>query len=231
VIYAAADLHGQLVDPPADASAILLVGDICPDFLRNVSSNPMGAVTSGSTEQADWLDHEFRGWLERLSLPTIAIWGNHDFVGEHPNLIPDLPWTLLQDTETEHDGLRIYGTPWVPGLPRWAFYASDEALELRGQAITSGIDILMSHGPPYRAGDYIPTSEKQRNKYGNFGGGHVGDKHLASAIRLAQPSITVCGHIHEAHGRHWLAGKRVYNVSALTELYEPRDDFWTKINP
>lgn len=234
MIYAAADLHGNLLDPPADATALLLAGDICPDFIRN-HGNPFAAVSNGATEQADWLDTKFRKWLKGHDLPTIGIWGNHDFVGEHPNLVPDLPMKLLEDTEVrfadyeEGRQLRIWGTPWVPGLPGWAFYASDFGLSARADLIPEGLDILMTHGPPMRGGGYIETSPKQRNKYGNYGGIDAGDITLTYAIREKKPKVTICGHIHEAHGRHWISGNRVLNVAAVTEDYVVREDPWTRI--
>jgi Icc-related predicted phosphoesterase len=229
MIYAASDLHGNLLDPPADAHALLLAGDICPDF-----PNRVGYGYGTPEAQAGWLDTNFRLWLEGHGLPTVAIWGNHDFVGEHPHLLPELPWTLLQDSETTLDTdqtgpVRIWGTPWVPKLPYWAFFARPEGLVARADLIPEGLDVLMSHGPPYMAGDYIGTSEKQRNKYGNFGGINAGDRTLNDAIRRAAPEVTICGHIHEAHGRHFLNGHRVLNVAAVTEEYRVLDEPWTRI--
>jgi Icc-related predicted phosphoesterase len=227
MIYAASDLHGNLLDPPSDATGLILAGDICPDFIAEFFSRKH-TIDYGEARQANWLDTAFREWLGH-GIPTIGIWGNHDFIGEHPHLIPDLPWTLLQDNETEFHGRRVWGTPWVPGLPRWAFYASKAALTVRADSIPEGLDILVSHGPPHRAGDYIGTSEKQRNKYGNYGGINAGDIDLTAGIRRAKPKVTICGHIHEARGRHWLSGNRVLNVAAVNEIYEVHDDPWTRV--
>ena len=223
MIYAASDLHGNLLDPPSDATALLLAGDICPDY----SAPGRGYAAPGA--QANWLDTDFRAWLEGHGLPTVAVWGNHDFVGEHPELVPDLPWRVLQDNAAEFEGLRVWGTPWVPGLPRWAFFASSEALMLRAELIPEGLDVLITHGPPFMAGDYIGTSEKQRNKYGNFGGINAGDRTLNDAIRRMRPKVTLCGHIHEARGRHWLSGNRVLNVAAVDESYKVHDEPWTRV--
>ena len=234
MIYAASDLHGNLPDVPEDAEALLLVGDICPDFMGRYHT-VLGGTDNGAGMQANWLNCEFREWLDGFKpVPVYAIWGNHDFVGEHHDLVPGLRWDLLEDGGTtlkveSGEYLRLWGTPWVPGLPRWAFYGSDNLLGARAQAIPEGIDILMAHGPPYYAGDYIPTSPKQRNKYGNYGGDHVGDHHLNLAIRRARPRVTVCGHIHEARGRHWLSGLPVINVAAVDERYNLHEDPWTPI--
>jgi Calcineurin-like phosphoesterase len=217
VIYATSDLHGNLLPPPDDAEALLLAGDICPDFITMRGE--------GLAEQANWLDGPFREWIEGHGLPTVAIWGNHDFVGEHPRIIPDLPWILLQDSETMLHGLRVWGTPWVPRLSRWAFYASDTGLMARAELIPEGLDVLMSHGPPYRAGDRIPGG----SKYGNVGAEFVGDSSLNDAIRRMQPKVTICGHIHEARGHHWCSGNRVINVAAVDEFYEVRDEPWTRV--
>lgn len=210
-IYATADLHGQLFPIPEDCETLLVAGDVCPDFrLRDAS------------RQADWLDTVFRGWLGTTDADVVACWGNHDFIGEHPALVPDLPWTLLQDSETVVNGLRVYGTPWVPGLPYWAFFSSEKALAARAEVIPTGLDVLMTHGPPFMAGDFIPTSEKQRDKYGNFHGINVGDRQLSAAIERARPEVTICGHIHEARGEYRVAGEHpLLNVAAVDGSYVP----------
>jgi Icc-related predicted phosphoesterase len=229
MIYATSDLHGNLPPIPEDATTLLLVGDICPDFRP---SNQIDWVDTTGHQQAAWLDNDFRAWLDTRpdGCEVVAIWGNHDFVGEQPGLIPDLPWTLLRDEEVEVEGLRVYGTPWVPGLPYWAFYATDMALVYRAAAIPSDLHVLMTHGPPWGFGDFIPTSPKQQTKYGNYDGAHVGDRALTDAIREKSPRVVLCGHIHEARGSYLMDGKHmIMNIAAVDALYELHPDPWVSI--
>lgn len=220
-VYAISDLHGQLFPIPEDCETLLIAGDICPDFVRD------GRLPF---RQAHWLDTTFREWLETTGADVVACWGNHDFIGEYPSLVPDLPWTLLQDSSTVVNGLRVYGTPWVPGLPYWAFFASETALRARAEAIPVGLDVLMTHGPPLGYGDFIPTSEKQQTKYENFFGTNAGDMTLNDAIERAAPKVTVCGHIHEARGRYTLAGEHdIRNVAAVDGDYKPYVEGFTRI--
>jgi Icc-related predicted phosphoesterase len=234
-IYATADLHGNLPEPPQDADIILLAGDICPDFKAYGNRNEI--LDTGGVRQSQWLDEEFREWLTPITdngTRVFACWGNHDFVGESPYLVPELPWKLLNDrgaVATLIDGgesLSIWGTPWVPGLPRWAFYASDAVLEMRAEIIPANIDIIMSHGPPRMYGDLIPT---RRSQYGRFGNGNVGDQSLIDAIVRVEPQYVVCGHIHEARGTYGMAEAMtvVANVSAVDERYNLHDEPFTKL--
>jgi len=137
-----------------------------------------------------------------------------------------------QDDGVVLDGRFVWGTPWVPGLPYWAFYGGNgnHKLSLRAALIPDETDILVTHGPPYYFGDYIPTSEKQRNKYGNYDGEHVGDKTLNEAIRRVRPEVTICGHIHEARGSHKMDGEfRIENVAAVDEFYKLRENPWVLV--
>jgi Icc-related predicted phosphoesterase len=236
-VYAIADLHGNLPEPPDDAEALLIAGDICPDF-RPRRSNHWDFVDKGGVAQAHWLESYFKVWLQEHEVPTAYIWGNHDFVGEKKFLIPkNMPgWRLQDDQITLHRSdseqtLKIWGTPWVPNLEYWAFYGHPQALQTRANRIPGGLDVLMTHGPPVNAGDFIPAG----SKYGNYGGEHVGDPTLNAAILRARPKVVICGHIHEARGAYVVSeafedgGVPVYNVSAVDENYVLHEQPWTRL--
>jgi Icc-related predicted phosphoesterase len=172
--------------------------------------------------QRHWLDTEFREWLEALDargINVVATWGNHDFVGEHSLSVPkDLPWTLLVDQEVEIAGLRIYGTPWVPNLRSWAFYGSHSFLTARAEAIPEGLDVLLTHGPPYGFRDDVG------NNYGARADTHVGDRPMRDRFEVmaAVPQNIVCGHIHEGYGIEAFGNAMIYNTAHVDEFYVPK---------
>lgn len=237
MIYAVSDTHGFLPNVPDDTEVLFLVGDICPDFRPQHARDFL--VDRTGQKQALWVNNEFRIWATDLAsrgVQIVAIWGNHDFVGEHPYLIDDSVRDVVlfltdqaADLDTGYGKLRVYGTPWVPGLPYWAFYADNNHLGRRSRAIPEGLDVLLTHGPPSLAGDYVPTSPKQQNKYGNFGGMHVGDTHMRAAILRAKPKLTLCGHIHCDRGKHWVDEHPVWNVASTGNDYRPYDPMVTYI--
>lgn len=222
-MIATSDLHGFLPDPLdiPEADLLIIAGDIAPDHPIGMRAR-YGLNDNGAAYQAEWLDGEFRRWLDRV-IPrvkrVIAIWGNHDFVGE-PNRFGVEPPALqrevqfLNDETVEIDGVRIHGTPWVPGLPRWAFHGSEEFLQARAESIPSDLDILISHGPPYGTADFVAPQ---------FGSLNVGDRALAGALGSLNPKLFICGHIHEQYGQHVDrdSGVPVWNVSYVDENYVP----------
>lgn len=206
-VYAAADLHGNLFDVPSDCDVLLLAGDICPDF-PGFGRRGHGIDRTG-TRQSNWLEGAFDMWLRELfarGVKVVGTWGNHDFI-QRVNPCVTIP--MLVDDETEVRGIRVWGTPWVPNLPFWAWHASKRMLETRADTIPEGLDILMTHGPPFGAGDHV------------LGAGHVGDSPLRAAIKRAKPKVVICGHVHEGRGTHEVDGIPVYNVAAVDECYEP----------
>jgi Icc-related predicted phosphoesterase len=218
-IYAISDMHGSLPSIP-DCDLLIVAGDICPDFPNKFQKYEW--FDNGSVKQLEWLANSYRPWLEDLSergIEVIGIAGNHDFVFER--MAPDveelqLPWTYLLDEGVIWRGLSIWGTPWVPGLRRWAFYASETALYARTQGIPRDLDILISHGPPYGTADEVLPK---------FGGTHVGDEALAFELRVdLRPKVIVTGHIHEQYGRHTTpTGVTLYNVSHMDDNYDPNN--------
>lgn len=209
-VFATSDMHGILPEI-APCDLLLLAGDHEPDF------DPLGGPLSGAEFQLDWLDTKFRTWLKDIPAKNVVgIAGNHSFVFEKLRTAVrelHLPWIYLEDSEVTVEGLRIYGTPWVPNLTRWAFYASERALEARAEAIPRGVDILISHGPPYGALDKTCPM---------FGSCHVGDLALSENIDRIGAKVICFGHVHEGFGqfRH-PSGTLLVNASLNNEYYDP----------
>lgn len=194
---ASSDLHGYLPTiPPCDI--LLLGGDLCPDGPAEV--------------QAQWLDTTFRFWLQQQPAQhTVAVAGNHDFVfQERPDLVPSLPWIYLQDEGVQISGLSIWGSPWQPVFFDWAFNLTEPELARKWEMIHEATDILLLHGPPHGFGD--------RTRRGD----HTGSQSLTQRIEEVQPTLVICGHIHEARGEYRIGHSRIVNVSQLNLRYEPR---------
>lgn len=206
-IVAISDLHGSLVAIP-ECDILLLVGDIGPDDRVN----------------ANWFFHiPFRMFLKDAPAKKIVmIAGNHDFYLE-----TDSGYDLMKDLERDLSGkfiylendhvyldefdLKIFGSPNVPYLKNWAFYASDEELANIYQGIHEDTDILMTHGPAAGIGDDTSYT-------------HAGSPELRNKITdLPGLKMHVFGHIHEGFGVHRLPLRDMvfYNVAYLDRDYKP----------
>lgn len=207
IVYATSDLHGHLPEIP-ECDLLLLAGDICPDYFQ--SSRKFGRIDKGEQRQRHWLDTDFRKWLDKIPAKDVAaIAGNHDYIMEHKFLMPKgLRWHYLEDSEVTIGDLRIWGTPWVPNLPGWAFYQSDRGLAMRAELIPTGVDVLMAHGPFYGTADQVH-------------GMNVGEPQMAKELERIAPKYYVCGHIHEGFGEYNVNGTKVYNVACNDENYSP----------
>jgi Icc-related predicted phosphoesterase len=196
-MLALADLHGHLpVVPKVDV--ICIAGDICPD----------GTVL----EQHDWLDKEFRPWLEDHvgGAKVFATWGNHDWVGE-TNLVPkELRWDLLVNRTAQYEGLKFSGFPWTTVSTRWAFHKPRAACESYAAQFYHELetDVLLNHTPPYSIGDLCPDGER------------VGSVELQRFLSRGNPKICVTGHIHEGRSIYALPdGGLVLHASYLDGQY------------
>jgi Icc-related predicted phosphoesterase len=205
-IAAVADLHGHLPETPA-CDVLVLAGDLVPfDLVRDLPA------------QAAWLDGPFRAWLAaRPATHDVGIAGNHDFVFQDaPELVPDLPWTCLQDAGCTIDGVRFWGSPWTPWFFDWAFNAPQEEgerfLEERFAPVPDDTDVLIVHGPPAGHGDR------------STGGGRVGSTAQLACIDRVAPAVCVFGHIHEDRGRWERGATTLLNVAAVDAERRPIAD-------
>lgn len=153
-------------------------------------------------------------WLGTLPHSyKIIIAGNHDGLFQNSptyaqSLITNA--TYLEDSQTEIDGLKIYGSPWQPEYMSMAFnLPRGQALIEKWAMIPQEVDILITHGPPYGILDEVPDGKR------------VGCNDLLDAVRRTKPQLHIFGHIHHSYG-HLKAGSTDFaNASICDESYCP----------
>lgn len=152
---------------------------------------------------------------------AIIIFGNHDRLGEQnpfvvQKLCEDRDILYLNDNEVFVEGLRIYGSPYSPTFPRkgiWAFNA-DRGNEIKAHwdLIPEGLDVLITHGPPYGIRDDVPDMFKGKIV-------SVGCSDLLRRVKEVKPKIHIFGHIHEGHGVTVTKDTTYVNASQLNDRY------------
>lgn len=156
---------------------------------------------------------EFNRWLGTLPhRHKVIIAGNHDFLLEEDSSARSLfdHSIYLQDSECQIEGIRIYGSPWQPRFFDWAFNLDrGEPLRRVWAQIPSGIDLLLTHGPPHGVLDV--TSRGLR----------VGCEELSRALLRIRPRAHIFGHIHESYGQLQRDGIHYVNASSCNLQYQP----------
>jgi Icc-related predicted phosphoesterase len=161
--------------------------------------------------------YNFCSWFSKLDQykHKIFIAGNHDWGFErNPNdvalIIKEFPnITYLQDSSVEIEGIKIYGSPWQPEFCNWAFNLERGAeIQEKWDMIPLDTDILITHGPAYGRGDFVP------------GGGYVGCKDLLDTIaNKVYPRVHIAGHIHCGYGESFAGNTHFINAATLNEQY------------
>lgn len=152
-------------------------------------------IISGDLTARDKIDEYFyfRDWLLSLDYKKkIIIAGNHDGKIEDGTFYFSNQWlgaNYLCDSETEFEGLRIWGSPWTPTFCNWHFMLNrGDEIKAKWDLIPADTDILVTHGPPFGTLDV------------NSDGAHVGCEMLKLAVERVKPKLHVFGHIHECGG-------------------------------
>jgi hypothetical protein len=219
-IVAVSDQHGYLPEiPPCDL--LIIAGDVCPDRIGTFDA------MHDPARQQSWFDRSLRPWLAKApARHKVLTWGNHDWCGQACDFRRDSPaearsteLQILVDEGTRvpaggagEASISVWATPWSNQFMDWAFMKPPPDLEAVYAEIPVGIDILISHQPPYGHGD----------RYHDVGSGtiqHLGSRELLAAIDRCRPQLVICGHVHDGHGQSDYAGIPIYNVSVLDEQY------------
>ncbi|MGA2606219.1 MAG: metallophosphatase domain-containing protein [Terriglobia bacterium] len=181
-------LHRQLEVPNGDL--LIHAGDF------TLNSKPPSIVS------------DFNSWLG--SLPhryKIIIPGNHEFIlEEQRNRGAITNAILLVDSGVEIEGLKIWGSP-TTALYGGAFGKSrpEDRKRLWAQ-IPDGLDILITHTPPFAILDHGGSAERRE-----------GCPQLLEAVFRAFPRLHVFGHIHAGAGTLRTTDTLFVNASLMGE--------------
>ena len=75
--------------------------------------------------------------------------------------------------------------------------------------IPEGIDILITHGPPFGIGDLTSRGE------------NVGCQDLLEIVEKITPTVHIYGHIHEGYGITSNRATTFINANSCDQLYQP----------
>ncbi|MGC4017104.1 MAG: metallophosphatase domain-containing protein [Luteolibacter sp.] len=195
-----ADTHGKHDELPLpEADLLIHCGDMC-DW-GDPRPDPLG-------EMDDWFN-------AAPAREVICIAGNHDRLLEHRPLGAAPPFrhaTYLEDSGTTVGGLQIHGAPWCPNLPGFAFYATSAELADHWRKIPTGVDILITHTPPF---GILDTPSRSLT--------HLGCPILLEELKRIRPRLHVFGHVHAAYGRKQIGDTLFVNAASFpTGGHQPR---------
>lgn len=150
-IAIASDLHSELPNPNLfkDCDALIIDGDLCPDWRLPVSEVVIG--------QVKWLETHFNPWAASCGFKkdkVFVIPGNHDIsFQENLHLVKDTMYgNVIINQSFELGSAKFWGTPYTFKPPHygkhWAFGLSEESLWDNYLMIPQNTDYLCSHQPP-----------------------------------------------------------------------------------
>ncbi len=187
--------HRELVIPECDI--LIHCGDYC----------------SFEREDGRLLADVDRWFAEVPAKHVLCIGGNHDFALQREEFRFENA-IYLEDSLVEIDGLSFYGSPWCPELMGYAFFAEPETLAETWKRIPTGVDVLVTHTPPYGILD-LPSREPR----------HLGCAELRIELLRIQPRLHVFGHVHASHGTQQVGSTQFVNAAVVGgRVFELRHD-------
>jgi|ERR1700731_1259422 len=183
-------------------------------------------IVAGDYTASDTIEQHqaFMKWLEFQNYTKkILIAGNHDNAIEDgaDYDFPELGIHYLEDSGTEFEGLKIWGSPWTKTFEGMntkckAFtFDTEEELDEKFKMIPNDTDILITHSPSWGMLD--------RCSDGKLVGSPYLSKYKSDNCNTLK--LHISGHIHEAYGCYNLEHKGKIpihvNASYVDEDYEP----------
>jgi Icc-related predicted phosphoesterase len=154
---------------------------------------------------------DFNNWLGKQPFKhKIIIAGNHDFYPyNNPVKKRFTNATYIENELIEIEGIKIWGSPITPLFNDWAFMAGrGKEIQRYWNMIPEGIDVLVTHGPPFGILDYTPLSKQ-----------NVGCEDLLKRVNEIRPKYHIFGHIHGSYGMKEIDNVTFINACVCDEDY------------
>lgn len=187
LIYAAADLHGH--------------DERFKRIQKNIDAHhPDLLILAGDTTRY-FNPSPVVSKVADFKIPVFLVRGNTDkrsikkVIGRYKNL------TLLDFNKKDFNGVNFVGLNGTIPIP---FHSQISFTERWTKKIVTTLDIntvLVAHPPPLRVLDTV------------FGKFHAGCSKLYETVKLCQPRLLICGHIHENPGIETIQQTTVINCS------------------
>ena len=151
------------------------------------------------------------GALNSVGCPSLLVPGNNETEDELREAASG--WdsaTVLHGESANIDGVEFFGlgggvptTPWD-----WSFDLDEDEARAALEPCPDG-SVLLVQSPPYGHGD-SPS-----------GGGHLGSRAIPRPMKVHEPRLVLCGHIHESWGRESSVGpSRIVNLGPWGTLID-----------
>jgi Icc-related predicted phosphoesterase len=136
---------------------------------------------------------DFLNWYKHVPVEKkIYVAGNHDTALERRKITPGdfmaAGIIYLENSLTEIDGVRFWGSPYTPTFGTWSFMKSRQNIGEVWEKMPY-CDILVTHGPPV---GILDLTLNRNNEYEQ-----VGDRSLYRAVMKIHPKVHMFGHIHD----------------------------------
>ena len=137
----------------------------------------------------------FLQWFSSIPITNkVMIAGNHDTSIEmgliNKSKIEAMGITYLHNESTTIDGLKIWGSPYVPKYGDWAFMKPRDQMKSIWKLIPEDSDIVVTHGPAFGVLDLCDVKQGESESHGC--------KALSERISYVKPKAHLFGHIHNS---------------------------------
>lgn len=196
---------------------ILAVGDIHGKYMRiiqYIKENPVDLIIiSGDITHfgPPELGEEILNEISSFNIPVLAIPGNCDPINLYGNIDNSKAINIHGRSVTIKDiGICGFGgsnpTPFNTPLEFEEVEIYDQARTALETIRDHKVTLFVTHAPPYGTKtDVLPS------------GDHVGSEGLRRLIEEFQPSVNICGHIHEAKAIDEVGDTKVVNPGMVSE--------------
>jgi Icc-related predicted phosphoesterase len=164
---------------------------------------------------------DFDEWLgQQPHKRKLVVPGNHDrYFADYPLPARELITNaeIKQDETFTIDDLVFHMSPWTPKFHSdyWRFHRErgSQMLQL-WRRVPSGIDVLVTHGPPKGILDYVL-------------GEHAGDEMLyREVMERIRPRVHIFGHIHPGYGENHYGVTQFYNAALCDDGFRIFNEPW-----